>query len=33
MLIDQLKKIVGSKGWTTDPAELESYVTEWRGQV
>jgi len=33
VLIDQLKSIVGSKGWTTDPAELESRTREWRGAV
>jgi FAD/FMN-containing dehydrogenase len=33
VLIDQLKSIVGPKGWTTDPAELESRTREWRGVV
>ena len=33
MLIDQLKSIVGSKGWTTDPAVLEASTTDWRGLV
>jgi len=33
VLIDQLKSIVGSKGWTTDPAELESGARDWRGAV
>jgi FAD/FMN-containing dehydrogenase len=33
VLIDQLKSIVGSKGWTTDPAELESRARDWRGAV
>ncbi len=31
MLLEQLKSIVGPKGWTTDPAELESRVVDWRG--
>ena len=30
MLIDELKSIVGDTGWTTDPAELEPHLTEWR---
>jgi len=29
-LIDRLKAIVGDTGWTTDPAELEPHLTEWR---
>lgn len=33
MLLEQLKNIVGPKGWTTDAAELEAHVTEWRGVV
>jgi len=33
MLIDQLKNIVGPKGWTTDPIDLESSSKEWRGVV
>lgn len=33
MLIDRLKSIVGPKGWTTDPIDLESSSTEWRGVV
>ena len=33
MLLDQLKSIVGPKGWTVDPVEIESSVTEWRGVV
>ncbi len=33
MLLDQLKNIVGPKGWTTDPEELEPRVTEWRDVV
>lgn len=31
MLLEQLKEIVGPKGWTTDPKDLESRLTEWRG--
>jgi FAD/FMN-containing dehydrogenase len=33
MLIDQLKSIVGPKGWTTDSAVLQASTTEWRGVV
>lgn len=33
MNIEQLKEIVGSRGWTTDPLDLEPYITEWRGQI
>ncbi|NCF74554.1 MAG: FAD-binding protein [Gammaproteobacteria bacterium] len=33
MLLDQLKSIVGPKGWTVDPVEIEASVTEWRGVV
>lgn len=33
MLVDQLKDIVGPKGWTTDESELEPHVTEWRNVV
>ena len=33
LLIEQLKSIVGPKGWTTDPAVLEASTTEWRGVV
>lgn len=29
--LEQLKAMVGAAGWTTDPAVLESHVTEWRG--
>ncbi|MCP4299508.1 MAG: FAD-binding oxidoreductase [Gammaproteobacteria bacterium] len=32
-LIDQLKAIVGPGGWKTDPADLQPYLTEWRGLV
>lgn len=31
MLPEQLKAIVGPAGWTSDPAELEPHLTEWRG--
>ncbi len=30
-LLDRLKAIVGPKGWTTDAAELQPHLTEWRG--
>ena len=30
MLIEQLQAIVGDRGWTTDAAELEPHLTEWR---
>lgn len=30
MLADDLKAIVGPRGWTTDVAELEPHLTEWR---
>lgn len=30
MLIDQLKSIVGPKGWTSDSVTLEPHLTEWR---
>ncbi len=30
MLIDELKSIVGSSGWTSDPDELLPHLTEWR---
>ena len=30
-LLDELKAIVGSRGWTDDPAELQPRLTEWRG--
>jgi FAD/FMN-containing dehydrogenase len=33
MLIEQLKEIVGPKGWTTDPIDLEPLLTDWRGAV
>jgi len=32
-LIDDLKAIVGPSGWTTDPADIEPRVTEWRRVV
>jgi FAD/FMN-containing dehydrogenase len=32
-LIDQLKTIVGAGHWTTDAAELEPHLHEWRGTV
>ncbi len=30
MLIDELKSIVGTSGWTSDPDELLPHLTEWR---
>jgi FAD/FMN-containing dehydrogenase len=30
VLVDQLKDIVGSSGWTSDAADLEPHLTEWR---
>lgn len=33
MLLEQLKSIVGPKGWTTDACELELRVTDWRGAL
>lgn len=33
MLFDELKSIVGPKGWTTDPSVLEASTREWRGVV
>ncbi len=30
MLVDRLKDIVGPSGWTSDPADLEPHLTEWR---
>lgn len=31
MLLDQIRNIVGLKGWSTDPDELKAHCTEWRG--
>ena len=33
MLIDELKAIVGDRGWTTDANDLEPHLTERRGMV
>ena len=33
MLIERLKSIVGSKGWTQDASELEPHLTDWRNAV
>lgn len=30
-IIEKLKAVVGKGGWLEDPADLESFVTEWRG--
>ena len=32
-LLDQLRDIVGPGGWTTDVADLEPRLREWRGVV
>ena len=32
MLLDELKSIVGDKGWSDDPYTLEPHLTEWRGR-
>lgn len=31
MIIEQLKKIVGEKGWLSDAEDLAPYLQEWRG--
>ena len=31
-LLEELKSIVGPKGWTDDPDGLQPHVTEWRGR-
>ncbi len=33
MPIEELKKIVGPKGWTTDPMDIEPRVVDWRAEV
>ena len=30
MIVDELKAIVGPKGWIDDPGEMQAFVTEWR---
>ncbi len=30
-LLDELKAIVGTRGWTDDETDLEPYLNEWRG--
>ena len=30
MIVDQLKKIVGPSGWTSNASDLEPHLTEWR---
>lgn len=32
-LLDELKALVGDGGWTSDPADLEPHLTEWRDAV
>ena len=31
--IEELKAIVGPRGWTTEAAELEAHLTEWRDEL
>ncbi len=33
MLVDELKAIVGEKGWSDDADELEPHLSEWRGRL
>lgn len=33
MLLEQIKKIVGARGWSADTDELKARSTEWRGLV
>ena len=33
MLIDDLKNIVGDKGWSVDEETLEPHLNEWRGEL
>ncbi len=33
MLVEDLKAIVGEKGWSDDADELEPHLTEWRGRL
>lgn len=33
MLVDDLKAIVGEKGWSVDADELAPHLTEWRGRL
>jgi len=30
-VFEKLKRVVGDGGWTSDPADLEPHLTEWRG--
>jgi FAD/FMN-containing dehydrogenase len=30
-LLERLKAIVGVGGWSTDPADLDPHLTDWRG--
>ncbi len=32
-LVARLQEIVGEGAWSTDPSELEPYLTDWRGQI
>ena len=31
--IEELKAIVGPRGWTTEAAEMEAHLTEWRDEL
>jgi FAD/FMN-containing dehydrogenase len=33
MLIEKLKAIVGPKGWKQDPADMQPFLSEWRGRA
>jgi len=33
MLLDELRTIVGPRGWTSDPDDLAPHLREWRGAV
>ena len=33
ILVDELKAIVGPRGWTTDAIELQAHLTEWRDEL
>jgi FAD/FMN-containing dehydrogenase len=30
-VLDELRRIVGPRGWASDPADVEPYLVEWRG--
>lgn len=33
MLVDELKDLLGEKGWTDDPEQLAPHLEEWRGEA